>query len=57
MKTKLVGEIHLKKVCCIKMLPILGSRITFLKRFALAISLGILFLGIVAFSWKMILNS
>ena len=41
----------------LKMLPILGSRITFLKRFALAISLGILFLGIVAFSWKMILNS
>ena len=41
----------------LKMLPILGSRIFFLKRFALAISLGILFLGIVAFSWKMILNS
>jgi len=41
----------------IKMLPILGSRISFLKRFALAISLGILFLGIVAISWKIILNS
>lgn len=41
----------------LKMLPILGSRISFLKRFALAISLGILFLGIVAFSWKIILNS
>jgi Na+/proline symporter len=41
----------------LKMLPILGSRITFLKRFALAISLGILFLGIVAVSWKIILNS
>ncbi len=41
----------------LKMLPILGSRISFLKRFALAISLGILFLGIVAFSWRIILNS
>jgi Na+/proline symporter len=41
----------------LKMLPILGSRISFVKRFAVAISLGILFLGIVAFSWKIILNS
>ena len=41
----------------LKMLPILGSRLSFLKRFALAISLGIIFLGIVAFSWRIILNS
>ncbi len=41
----------------LKMLPILGSRISYLKRFALAISLGILFLGIVVVSWKIILNS
>jgi Na+/proline symporter len=41
----------------LKMLPILGSRISFLKRFALAISLGIIFLGIVVVSWKIILNS
>jgi Na+/proline symporter len=41
----------------VKMLPILESRMSFVKRFAIAISLGILFLGIVAFSWKIILNS
>jgi Na+/proline symporter len=41
----------------IKMLPILGSRMSFVKRFAIAISLGILFLGIVAMSWGTILNS
>jgi Na+/proline symporter len=40
----------------LKMLPILGSRISFLKRFALAISLGILFLGIVAMSWGWMLK-
>jgi hypothetical protein len=41
----------------IKMLPILESRMSFVKRFALAISLGVLFLGIVAMSWGFILNS
>jgi hypothetical protein len=41
----------------LKMLPILESRMTFVKRFAIAISLGILFLGIVAMSWGIILNS
>jgi Na+/proline symporter len=41
----------------LKMIPILESRMSFVKRFAIAISLGILFLEIVAFSWKIILNS
>jgi Na+/proline symporter len=41
----------------LKMIPILGSRMSFVKRFAVAISLGILFLGIVAMSWGIILNS
>jgi hypothetical protein len=40
----------------LKMLPILESRMSFVKRFALAISLGILFLGIVAMSWWWILG-
>jgi hypothetical protein len=41
----------------LKMLPILESRMSFVKRFAVSISLGILFLGIIAMSWGIILNS
>ncbi|NBX79083.1 MAG: hypothetical protein EBQ94_01695 [Flavobacteriales bacterium] len=40
----------------LKMIPILESRMSFMKRFAVSISLGILFLGIVAMSWWWILG-
>ncbi len=40
-----------------KMLPILESRIQFVKRFLVAIGLGMLFLLIVALSWWCILNA
>ncbi|MBU3659329.1 MAG: hypothetical protein FGM14_05650 [Flavobacteriales bacterium] len=39
----------------LKMMPILESRVSFVKRFALALSLGVLFLVIVALIWSQIL--
>lgn len=41
----------------LKMLPIVESRMIFIRRFTIAILLGIVFLGIVALSWYLLLNN
>ena len=40
----------------LKMMPVLESRMTFIKRFVLALSLGILLTIIISLAWYLILN-